>query len=868
MGFESLYKLSVVLNVIDNLSNPMKGIGNNTQGSISALDKMGASFDSAIQSGLVMGGAGVQIAEGLMTPVQATFDTKRAISELSSLGVEKLEMMENAAKDFSNTWSGTTKSDFITAAYDIKSGIASLSDEGVAQYTNMAGMTAKATKSTIGTMTSLFATGYGIYKDFYSDLSDEQFAAMFSAGISTSVKDYKTSGDEMAAAIERLGASATNAQIPLEEQLAILGMLQSTMSGSEAGTQYNAFLRSAVKGGEKLGMSFVDANNQMLSMPEIMDKLHDKFGETIDATEKLQLQEAFGDTEAVKMIDLMYNKTGALQGNILSLYESMGQGEAATRKMAETINNSDPSSFEILAQKAHNVAETIGNIVSPKVMEYGSKIGETLDKVDEWVVKNPELVNTIFMIIAAIGGFLLAGGGLKIVIGTIGHNVINLIKFGKQTYAVFTSLKNGATVAVPVIKSLGSGILSFGRTAVTSAATAMGPLISSVWSFTAALLANPITWIVIGIVALVAGIILLYNKCEWFRNLVDSLASALKDRLGSAINFIKTIFTGVAGFLGSGMEAAQDTVNEKLDNIRQAYVSHGGGIKGAAAAAIEGVKGFYTAGFTFIDNLTGGKLTEIKDKFAETPIGEAMGKVMEAAKSTVDEKLGNMRQAYVNHGGGIKGVAAAAVEGVKGFYTAGFTFVDNLTGGKLSGIQQKFSDGISNIKNTISNSISWFKNSGKKIMDTFTSGIQSAINKPVEAVKNGLQKVRNMLPFSDAKVGPLSQLTLSGTKVMSTFSTGILKGGNMPAQATEESFDKIDLSLKKKAGGITPRNSMGTDGETPEGKEKAARKTVIEKLMLNVDLKTIKDLKQLLKLVEEIEEYTNSRGDDTAPQPA
>ncbi len=43
------------------------------------------------------------------------------------------------------------------------------------------------------------------------------------------------------------------------------------------------------------------------------------------------------------------------------------------------------------------------------------------------------------------------------------------------------------------------------------------------------------------------------------------------------------------------------------------------------------------------------------------------------------EKLGNMKAAYEEHGGGIKGVAAAAVEGVKGYYTAGFTFIDNLT---------------------------------------------------------------------------------------------------------------------------------------------------------------------------------------------
>lgn len=70
----------------------------------------------------------------------------------------------------------------------------------------------------------------------------------------------------MAAAIESLGASATNTKVPLEEQLSVLGMLQATMSGSEAGTKYAAFIQSAAKGGEELGLAFVDANNQIKSL--------------------------------------------------------------------------------------------------------------------------------------------------------------------------------------------------------------------------------------------------------------------------------------------------------------------------------------------------------------------------------------------------------------------------------------------------------------------------------------------------------------------------------------------------------------------------------------------------------------------------
>ena len=92
-------------------------------------------------------------------------------------------------------------------------------------------------------MTSLFATGYGIYKGYYDDLTDIQFGEMFSAGIAESVRAFKTSGSGMAQGIQSLGASATTANVPLEEQLAILGMLQATMGGAEAGTKPSSVQR-------------------------------------------------------------------------------------------------------------------------------------------------------------------------------------------------------------------------------------------------------------------------------------------------------------------------------------------------------------------------------------------------------------------------------------------------------------------------------------------------------------------------------------------------------------------------------------------------------------------------------------------------
>ncbi len=822
MGFESIFKLSVILNLIDNMTSPAKNI-----------------YGDMMKTGTMLTGVGVQLAQALVSPVTASFDTKNAIAELSSLGVTELELLENAAQNFSNTWAGTTKADFISAAYDIKSGIASLTDEGVAQYTEMAGLTAKATKANIATMTDLFATGYGIYKGFYTDLSDMEFAELFSAGISTSVKQFKTNGNEMAAAIQSLGASATNAQVPLEEQLSILGMLQATMSGSEAGTKYNAFLRSAAKGGEALGMSFVDANNQLLSMPEILDMLHGRFGDTLDAAEKMELQKAFGDSETIKLIDLMYGKVGELENNIVSMYGSLGQGTAATLEMADAINSSDPAKFEIMRQKIHNIGETISNAVTPNVMEYMDKISGVVDKAGEWVSSHSGVVNVIFAILAGLSGFLMISGTVTTVIGLVGSQVTKWIGFAKLA-------KKGITALIPVFK----------------------PLIASVWGFTSALLANPITWIVIGIIALIAAIVILYNKCEWFRNIVDSIFAAIKEKFGAALEIAKKVFEGIAKVIAPAMGAAKETVVETLGNMKQAYEEHGGGIQGIAAAAVEGVKGFFKTGFTFLDTLTGGKLTEIKNKWSEklAPVKEIAGNIMGAARDTIAEKLSNMKQAYEAHGGGIKGIAAAAVEGVKGYYTAGFTFIDNLTGGKLTAIKNKFTQGIQNIKDKISDSISWFRNSGKKIMDTFTEGIKSAINKPVDMVKNALQKIRNMLPFSDAKEGPLSSLTLSGSKVLSTMAEGIKLTENLPAQEVESALGKVDLTLQKSS--VQKEDKAGEPEKKADGQGiQTLRHITINNLNLNISPKDIEDLKKLKKLLSEIEDNINSSGDGV-PEPA
>lgn len=84
-----------------------------------------------------------------------------------------------------------------------------------------------------------------------------------------------------------------------------------------------------------------------------------------------------------------------------------------------------------------------------------------------------------------------------------------------------------------------------------------------------------------------------------------------------------------------------------------------------------------------------------------------------------------------------------------------------------------------------------FFTSGASLWDAFCAGIKSAVNGPIDAVREGLARIRRMLPFSDAKEGPLSTLTLSGSRLMTTLATGVNTGSPALHSAVEKGLSSI-----------------------------------------------------------------------------
>ena len=824
---ESIFKLGILLSVIDKVSGPSAKIGQSMTGLRGRVMSLGPAFDKFKTYGLIITTVAAGVLNMMSGMVMATTASQAALGEVSSVGIENLAALERAGLEFSNQWSGTTKAQFISAAYDIKSGISSLSDAGVAEFTKLAALTGKATKSTTAEMTSLFATGYGIYKDMYGDLSDMQFGQMFSAGIAASVKNFKTTGSGMAQAISQLGATAATANVSFEEQLTILGMLQATMSGSEAGTKYKAMLQAAAGAGEKLNLQFLDANNQLLSMPEILLAMKAKYGETLDAVEKMEIQKAFGTQEAVAMIDLLYGKIGALQTNIKGLSGDMTQGESFAQKMAVAMNIDPGAGMALLSQQFHNLVDILGKQLLPVVIPVMSWIGAIITRMIGFAESHKTTTRIVVLFAGAVAATVFALGVMAAGFGAVGLLIPNMITGFASVKAALIAMKARMISAAAATRFwimwqrqafltavyMEGGILAYAKALMTAPFRALqtmtvatwghikamyGQLSASIvaaggikayafsmggnllkgivaatkatWAFNTALLTNPLTWVVLAVAGLVAGLIILEKEFGILTQAWDAFMYGLGYIAGAAMTTGKALldaFMAPFRFLGSLIDEVGG-IGNALKSLFKIVLSvalpplaigfYWDEIKEGIPAMLSWVQG-------------------MGSKFLAS--GQALWtSLISGIRSGVSAGIAVTQGFYAR----ISGFAGQAVNKFKSMIPAILKVVKVILSIAFPPLAIAFNwdavkAGAGKLVSWIKGMVPEFLASGRALWGAFTDGIKSMASAPVETVKSGLAKLRNLLPFSDAKEGPLSTLTLSGMRLMETLGAGIQSAG-------------------------------------------------------------------------------------------
>lgn len=345
-----------------------------------------------------------------------------------------------------------------------------------------------------------------------------------------------------------------------------------------------------------------------------------------------------------------------------------------------------------------NILTKVGSKLAPTVMgflqqlsdwmetidwdAFATSVGDALQRVFDWIQK---IDFTTF--------FEKGMDGVTEFIEGLGDFATKAIEVIGNIQSFIDILITLSPIILGVVTTLGSLAVAF----------KIGEIIDNVKTaltgLFAAMSANPIVAVIAIIAGLVVALVTLWNTNEDFRNAVTAIWDSIK-------NVWESVKEAFANFVAA--------IGEKIEAVKEFF----GNLKDAASEKFSAMK------------------EVVSDKFSQ--IKETMTSTMQAAKETVSEKLQNMKNAYSEHGGGIKGIAAAAMEGVKGYYSAGYTFIDNLTGGKLSAVANKFKSKMSEAKQAVSNKISEIKNS-------FSNGLGNAYSTVTNILGNIKNKFSNIM---------------------------------------------------------------------------------------------------------------------------
>ncbi|PFG55748.1 TP901 family phage tail tape measure protein [Vibrio sp. ES.051] len=474
-------KLLMHVALVDQVTKPLQGITKQVQSSMEA-GKQGMQNMATGGAGLVAAGFAIQNA------LMPAIEMDRKLGEVKSLGVtdDALKQLQATSLDFAAEY-GKSATDFVNASYDIQSAIAGLNGDELSQFTKASGVLAAATKADTSTITSYMGTMYGIFKTQATEMGKGDWVEVVAGQTASAVQMFKTTGSEMSSAFSSVGADATSAGIAMNEQMAILGTLQATMSGSEAGTKYRAFLSGVAKAQDELGLSFTDSQGKMLPMIDILEKIKAQFGDTLSVAESAQLDKAFGSKQATALIKQLMTDTDGLAGSIEQLGQVQGMSKAEEMARAMT------DQWERLQSVWFAVRAAVFGAILPSINAVVGSMADGLMVVVGWTDEFPWLAEILGYV--AIAGLSLGG-----VVATLSL----AMGIGQMMSAGWAVTMTGLNSIMKLLRI----------TTIASTAAA--------WLFNAALWANPITWVVAGIALLIGGVA---AAIYWW----DDLTAAFKD---------------------------------------------------------------------------------------------------------------------------------------------------------------------------------------------------------------------------------------------------------------------------------------------------------------------------------------------------
>lgn len=526
-----LDKLTYSIGIIDKVTGPV----NKVMAKINQLSQQTAAAQDQMMRGATTAAAGGYALAKSLAP---SIDHVAALGEVQSLGVadDALQKLTKTSYEFGFQFGGNS-AEFVRSAYDIQSAIAGLSGDELSEFTKTSNMLAVATKADAGTITSYMGTMYGIFEHTANKMGKSNWVNQIAGQTATAVQLYKTTGSEMEAAFSNLGATATNIGLSSAQQFALVGELQLVAkSGSVAGTQAASLLQGIGKAQDALGIELTADNGDMLAIDVVLGRINERLSSLGSVARGDVLTQIFGK-QGAKAVDVLSTKVDKLKDGI-NVFENV-QDSSKAAEMANII----ASPWDRLGGSFNAAATAVGNRLLPVVEPFVEIMAAGFAYIVSLTERFPVLSSVIATLVVGIVALITVYG---LVIFSMGLYKMAMVSTAAITsgVTVLTKLWQASLIALRVlgflslIATVGAATIAFGAFKAVMLAVK-----AATWLFNAALWANPITWVVAGVVALVAvvGALIYY----W-----DDLVAAFQNTawgkvLIALFDSVKAAFNGV-----------------------------------------------------------------------------------------------------------------------------------------------------------------------------------------------------------------------------------------------------------------------------------------------------------------------------------
>lgn len=583
--------------------------------------------------------------------------------------------------------------------------------------------------------------------------------------------------EDMQQALATIGGTATNANMSMQVTSEAIGLLTNRgFSAAQASIDLNHAIiqmvspsKAAKNAMTELGISFVDSQGKMKQFPVILQELN-KAMANLKPDEKAQKLKAMFGTAGMQailpLLDSVKNKSNDAKVSWDAYAKEQEKAAGSTKQATATLKEQSAEMQKNVGSSIEQLGgnwESLRNKSMKSVQDINGAAIQNTNRMLQWATDSnsatAQFIRGFIGLSPAIGTATTSVGmflrNAKTIVGTIGGaigGVSNFIKTAKLVASVaegwdgakaaLIALSNQSKIAAVAVKILNSAFLT-----------------------------SPITWIVAGITAVVAGLTWFFTQTKTGRAMWASFVSWLKGLWQGLVqvattvwNAIVQVWNGAVGII-RGVWNGVLTVTRTVWNAIRAYISTVfNNIQIVIRTRMTVIRTIFSAGWRVLTTIVSAVW-----KIITTIVSGAINAVAGIIRAITAVIRGDWSGAW----NAIKGVVQTVWDTIKSVVQTGLSAVQSIVSTVMNAVKGVFSSVWNAIRDVFNNGVQFIKSvmhidlfaQGQAIMNSLLNGLKSIwenVKNFVGGIGNWIKEHKGPLSYDEQLLIPAGQAIMGG----------------------------------------------------------------------------------------------------------